>query len=114
MSNTDWNWERDRRRAGLAASLTAFAVGCEQEELRWPGRKGAEAAFARQIAMYVTHVAFEMSLARVAAAFGRDRSTVATACHRVEDKRDEKWFDDWLEALETAVRAAPEPALAEA
>ncbi len=100
--------ERDRACAGLARALTAFALGMSDGEAPRAGRT-AEAAFARQIAMYLAHVAFEMSLARVAAAFRRDRSTVAHACHRVEDKRDEAWFDAWLEALEMAARSAPAP-----
>ncbi|MBU2605776.1 MAG: hypothetical protein KKC43_07790 [Alphaproteobacteria bacterium] len=56
-------------------------------------------ARARHIAIYLTHVALGMSLARVARAFGRDRSTVAYACHLIEDKRDDRDFDDWLEQL---------------
>jgi len=45
------------------------------------------------------HVALGMSLARVARAFGRDRPTVAYACHLIEDRRDDSDFDDWLDQL---------------
>lgn len=41
-----------------------------------------------------------MSLSRVAIAFERDRSTVAHACHRIEEQRDDPSFDAWVEALE--------------
>jgi hypothetical protein len=61
--------------------------------------------------MYLTHIAFEMSLGRVAAAFGRDRSTVAHACHLMEERRDDCEIDAWLDALEIALKGAP-PALA--
>ena len=44
-----------------------------------------------------------MSLSRVAFAFERDRSTVAHACHRIEEMRDDASFDSWLEALEDGV-----------
>tara|TARA_R110000787_G_scaffold78883_9_gene172281 strand:- start:1502 stop:1726 length:225 start_codon:yes stop_codon:yes gene_type:complete len=54
---------------------------------------------ARHIAIYLTHVALGMSLARVARAFDRDRSTIAYACHLIEDKRDDTDFDGWLEQL---------------
>ena len=53
------------------------------------------------------HVAFELPLSRVALAFGRDRSTAAHACHRIEDRRDDRAFDDYMDALEAALRTAP-------
>jgi chromosomal replication initiation ATPase DnaA len=59
--------------------------------------------------MYLCHVAFEMSLARVASAFDRDRSTVGYACHSVEDRRENPQFDAWVDALEPALREAPAP-----
>ena len=105
----DPNERADRARAGLAQSLLAYATGVALEEVRGRTRGAAEASFARQVAMYLAHVAGGMSLARVANAFRRDRSTVAHACHVVEDRRDELAFDVWIEALEEAMRAAPEP-----
>jgi chromosomal replication initiation ATPase DnaA len=59
--------------------------------------------------MYLTHVAFGLSIQRVATAFMRDRSTVAHACHVVEDRRDDPKFDDMLDQLEASLRAAPAP-----
>ena len=52
-----------------------------------------------------------MSLHRVAVAFARDRSTVAHACHQIEDRRDDPKIDDMLDQLEAALRAAPAPRL---
>lgn len=72
-------------------------------------RGSASEALARQVAMYLCHVAFELSLARVASAFGRDRSTVAYACHAVEDRREEASFDRWIAELEGMLREAPPP-----
>ncbi len=63
------------------------------------------AAFARQIAMYLAHVGFGLSMAEVGRAFGRDRTTVLHACHVVEDKRDEVRFDQLLDHLEQAALA---------
>jgi hypothetical protein len=57
--------------------------------------------------MYVAYVGFGMSLARVAAAFGRDKSTIAYACRVMEDRRDEPAFDRWMEALEVSAASAP-------
>jgi chromosomal replication initiation ATPase DnaA len=100
---------RDAQAAQLAAGLAAYALGVEPAEILSPGRGAAEAASARQLAMYLTHVGFAMSLARVANAFGRDRSTVAHACQRIEDWRDDETVDLLVESLESALREAPEP-----
>ncbi|MBI1339268.1 chromosomal replication initiator DnaA [bacterium] len=99
----------DGARAGLAVSLVAYATAERPADLVGPTRGRSSAAFARQIAMYLSHVSFGMSLARVASAFARDRSTVAHACQIVEDRRDDPTFDAWLETLEDAARAAPPP-----
>ncbi|MCJ7996163.1 chromosomal replication initiator DnaA [Rhizobium cremeum] len=54
----------------------------------------------RQIAMYVCHVALQMPLAEIGDAFGRDRTTVAHACHVVEDRRDDPAFDAFVAIIE--------------
>ncbi|SDM06074.1 helix-turn-helix domain-containing protein [Maricaulis salignorans] len=99
----------DAARARLAQSAVAYAFGVTQDDLEAPTRRSREAAFARQAAMYLAHVAFELSLTRVAQAFGRDRSTAAHACHRIEDQRDDRGFDQYMDALEACLRAAPCP-----
>ncbi len=91
--------QKDEDRAYLAAALTAYALGLKSEVLLSPERGRPIEARARHIAIYITHVALGMSLARVARAFDRDRSTIAYACRLVEDKRDDPDFDDWLEQL---------------
>lgn len=97
----------DRAAAELAAGVAGYALGVPQHLIVGDGRGSSETAFARQVAMYLCHVGFEQSLARVAAAFGRDRSTVAHACHVIEDRREETQFDVWIDALETMLRGAP-------
>lgn len=99
----------DVARARLAQSAVAYAFGVPQDDLEAPTRRSREAAFARQAAMYLAHIAFELSLTRVAQAFGRDRSTAAHACHRIEDQRDDHGFDEYMDALEACLRAAPQP-----
>lgn len=103
---------KDRARALLAQSLTAYALDVPLELMR-EGRRHANASLARQVAMYVAHVAFGMSMARVADAFGRDRSTVGHACALLESRREDPRFDQWLEALERSAAAAPAPFLTE-
>lgn len=98
----------DIARARFACDAAAFALGCH-DCLLTQGRGTTEVAFARQVAMYLTHVAFGMSLQRVAFGFARDRSTIAHACHLIEDRRDEPAFDNMLDQLEASLRAAPPP-----
>jgi chromosomal replication initiation ATPase DnaA len=105
---------RDEAVAKLAAGAASYALGVDVDEITGEVRGAADVAFARQVAMYLCHVAFELSLGRVAVAFGRDRSTVAYACHSIEDRRDDDAFDDWIDALETMLRRAPAPGAQEA
>src|SRR5262245_6420305 len=100
---------QDEAAARLAAGLASYALGVPLDDIVKPRRGCSSAAFARQVAMYLCHVGFELSLARVAAAFGRDRSTVAHACHVIEDKREDETFDDWIAALEAMLCDAPPP-----
>jgi hypothetical protein len=96
-------------RAELAMSVAAYALGERAERVATETRGSPGEAFARQVAMYLAHVAQGMSLGRVGAAFERDRSTVAHACHRIEDRREDGSFDAWIAALEAMLQAAPEP-----
>lgn len=63
----------------------------------------------RQIAMYVCHVALQMTLSEIGTAFGRDRSTVGHACHVVEDRRDDLAFDEFVSAIERMATAVFSP-----
>ena len=54
----------------------------------------------RQIAMYVCHVALQFSLSEVGQAFNRDRTTVAYACRVIEDRRDDRAFDEFVASIE--------------
>ncbi len=99
-----------QRACNIAEAVVATALG------RLPaGRFGAcpqaapvparAAAFARQIAMYLAHVGFGLSMAEVGRAFERDRTTVVHACHLIEDRRDDVRFDQLLDHLEQAAIA---------
>lgn len=100
---------RDRLAAAFVTSLVAMTTGVPAGQIAAASRASASAARARQIAMYLTHVGFSWPLARVAAAFGRDRTTASHACHRVEDLRDDAAFDARLSAMEACLREAPQP-----
>lgn len=101
----------DLAKARLAAEVTGFALGLN-EDLMGPTRGAPKSAFARQLAMYLTHVGFGMNLGRVAIAFGRDRSTITHACHLIEDRRDDADFDQFVDNLEACLNNVPQFALA--
>jgi chromosomal replication initiation ATPase DnaA len=100
---------RDRAAAAMAMQAASYASGIPVDEIASITRGSAPSAAARQLAMYLAHVGFEMSVSRVAIAFGRDRSTVAHACHLIEDRRDDPAFDACVGALESMLNAAPAP-----
>jgi hypothetical protein len=84
------------------AVAPAFAV---RRGALWGATRGSPAeAFARQVAMYLAHVGFGLSLSEVGRLFARDRSTVAHACALVEDRRDAAPFDRALDLLEGLLR----------
>ncbi len=100
------NKQLDARRARLAVSMVEYALKLAPNSVLEEKRGTAMTAYARQLAMYAVYVGFGISLARVAGAFGRDRSTVAYACHQIEDRRDDPALDMWLDNFDTALRQA--------
>lgn len=81
---------------------TVFKVSIA--EMRAPTRRTAPVALARQVAMYLMHVVFGLSLSAVGRYFNRDRTTAAHACRQIEDRRDDPAFDALIDRLEFAVR----------
>ena len=72
----------------------------------WSGTRGrSRVALARQVAMYLAHVAWGLSLTEVGHLFARDRTTAAHACVQVEDLRDDADFDRCIDLLEGVLRA---------
>jgi len=88
--------------ATLAEAAVCGAMGLSAGALR-VGRGPRKVAFARQLAMYLTHVGFGLNLTQVGACFERDRTTVRHACALVEDRRDQPAFDFAVSALETGL-----------
>jgi chromosomal replication initiation ATPase DnaA len=81
----------------------AAVFGVNIGDLKSSTRGSPQAAFARQVAMYLAHVVCGLSLTEVGALFARDRTTVSHACNLVEDRRDDPELDRRLEYLERAV-----------
>ncbi len=88
----------------LLEACVAAAFAIDPHALRLPTRGRARIAFARQVAMYLAHVAGGLTLTEVGQMFNRDRTTVAHACNVVENRRDSDPFDKGLERLENVIR----------
>lgn len=101
----EFNPQRDEDRAYLAGALVAYALGLKVKTVLSQERGNPVHARARHIAMYLAHTACGMSLARVARAFGRDRSTVSHGCRIIEDYREDADFDTWIEQLCSGIQS---------
>jgi hypothetical protein len=87
-----------RRVAACVMDDFGLEPGC----LMAASRGSPRISLARQVAMYLCHVALAMSFEAIGRAFGRDRTTVSHACKVIEDRRDDIWFDCRIAALERA------------
>jgi len=93
--------DRVSREAIEQVVVQVFGVG--RDDLHCLSRGRAKVALARQVAMYLAHVACGLTLTDTGKLFGRDRTTVAHACGVIEDRRDDPLFDRALDLLEWAV-----------
>jgi chromosomal replication initiation ATPase DnaA len=92
----------ERERAWLVQATVAHVTGVALKDLYATTRGSPKVAFARQIAMYLSHIVFKISPAEVARLFGRDPSTVTYALWRIEELREQPQLDrtlDWIEAM---------------
>lgn len=90
----------DRRICQAVRLMTAEFLFMSSDNIGLRRERRRAACHIRQIAMYVCHVALQMSMTTIGEGFGRDRSTVAHACAVVEDRRDDRHFDEFVGAVE--------------
>lgn len=88
----------------LVQMAVAEATGVELARLGGDKRGDPRSALARQTAMYLCRLVFEMSPMQIGQAFGRDRKTVCHALLRVEELREDYEFDRRLGWLEASLR----------
>ena len=93
-------------RAGMAQIVAAHAYGVALDEIRARSRGESRTALARQVAMYLAHVVFSMTITEVAHGFGRCRATVYHAIQHVEALRDDPELNRRLGWLEATLRGA--------
>ncbi|MEM7620286.1 MAG: helix-turn-helix domain-containing protein [Pseudomonadota bacterium] len=86
----------------IVEQIVANVFHVSVRQLHSKSRNRAHVAFARQTAMYLSHVVCGLNFSEVGELFHRDRTTVAHACKCVEDQRDNLAFDRGMDFLETA------------
>jgi chromosomal replication initiation ATPase DnaA len=94
---------RSRRHVELALHAVAFAWGVEAQAMRSAKRGEQAVALARQLVIYVAHVALGVPLRQVALSLGRDRATARHACRVIEDLREQPAFDEHVRGIESAL-----------
>lgn len=99
--------ECDLALAQLVAATVAIEFGIASQDLFTRTKGPAHLSFARQVAMYLMHIVYQVNLSRVARAFSRDRSTVSYACNIIEDCREDPYFDEKITRLEQFLGGAP-------
>jgi chromosomal replication initiation ATPase DnaA len=117
MMRTETDLSGTRDAAGAAAALgreqvwlvqatVSHVMGVPLKELCAATRRRPQAAFARQAAIYLCHIVFEVGISDLARIFGRDPSTVLYAVRRIEEMRDDGETDRLLQMLEALLLKA--------
>lgn len=86
----------------IVDQIAANVFGVSIQQINSTSRNRAHVAFARQTAMYLSHVVCGLNFSEVGTLFKRDRTTVSHACKCIEDHRDNEAFDQGMEFLETS------------
>jgi hypothetical protein len=94
---------RERALCRVVRNITAELVLLTGERILVRRERRRTACHIRQIAMYVCHVSLSLPMSEIGIAFGRDRTTVSHACARVEDRRDDRAFDEFVGTVERIV-----------
>jgi len=97
--------DQERALAHLVCAVVSIEFGVGTTQIITLTKGPAHLCFARQVAMYLMHVVFQVRLAGIARAFGRDPSTASHACHSIEEARDDPVLDEKLTALEDFLAA---------
>lgn len=100
-----------RRMYRVLIQSVALVFEIDEHHIEAATRGKAPTARARQVAMYMAHIGWRMTLTDVGRLFGRDGTTVAHACEAIEDLRDDPGFDRRLDLLEKALRCLAETPL---
>ncbi len=87
----------------VVGAVVSSIFQISKDQIFSPQRGKASVAFARQIAMYLTHITCGHSYTDIGCFFGRDRTTVSHACQLIEDKREDPDIDWSLDLTEHSI-----------
>lgn len=90
----------NRRACHIVSSITKEMAYVAGDRVAFHKERRRPYSHFRQIAMYVCHVTLQLSLSEIGQAFGRDRTTVAYSCRVIEDRRDDRSFDEFIASVE--------------
>lgn len=96
--------------AARLLGLVSRATGVPTALLLHKSRCTADVAQARQLAMYLMHVALQRTYEDIGRVFRRERTTVSHACAITEDRRDDPddpAFEALVASLEAELAAEP-------
>ncbi|WP_416878647.1 helix-turn-helix domain-containing protein [Litorimonas sp.] len=105
---------RQTHQAGLAIAAVALEFGIAEPDLIDPPCASPHLRFTRQLAMYLTHIVYELNPTHIARIFLKDRSTVAHALKVIEDCREDAVLDMKIIRLENFLRQSPKAVETEA
>ncbi len=87
----------------VVGAVVSSIFKISKDQIFSPERGKASVAFARQTAMYLTHITCGHSYTDIGCFFGRDRTTVSHACQLIEDKREDPDIDWSLDLMEHSI-----------
>lgn len=96
----------------VANQLAALAYGVTEESFQRRVRSERRLTEARQLGMYLANVCFGIGFEDIGTVINRDRSTIRYGIEKVEDRRENPYFDTLLVALETLIGALMEEDIA--
>lgn len=105
---------RQTHQAGLAIAAVALEFGVTEPDFIDPPYASPHLRFTRQLAMYLTHIVYELNPTHIARIFLKDRSTVAHALKVIEDCREDAVLDMKIIRLENFLRQSPKVVESEA
>lgn len=97
------NSNRKQLLAQFINQMVASTVDLPPEKLLQCNRGKANAARARQMSIYLMHTTLSFSYTEIGKIYSKDRTTIAHACHVIEDLRDNESFDLQLNRLERII-----------
>jgi len=89
--------------AQFVNQMVAATLDLPPEILLQCSRGKAQSARARQISIYLMHTTLSFSFTEIGKVYSKDRTTIAHACHVIEDLRDDESFDSKLTQLERMI-----------